>query len=793
MAARLAGRELDAGHFLPFSHHVNERMIRLCDGELMVTIELEGLAFETANIADLNDWHEKLNTAWRNVADPRIALYVHTVRRVEDGYPTGRFRSSFAANLDAAYKARVTARRMFVNRHFLTLVLRPAAGQADKLVEGVRSLLRRGTPGQVEAEADAAARLDEALRDVLKLLGRLSPRVLATYERAGLVYSETLEFLAEVMTGERRAVPLVRGQLGSALYTDRIIFGGEVIEIREAGRSRYAGVLGVREHAARTRSGQLDALLSAQFEFVLGHGFAFYDKAIGLETARRRAGQLSAAEDVAVSQAEDLLDAMDDLQSNRFVLGEYHVALTVFGSSVKSLNESMSVARAALSESGMVAAREDLALEAAYWGQLPGNFKWRPRPAAITSRNFAALAPFHTYPQGNARGNHWGEAIALLKTTAHSPYFFNFHNGDLGHTLIIGPSGGGKTVIQNFLLAQSEKSGARQVFIDKDRGAEIYVRASGGTYLALRNGQPTGFAPLKALEHTPRNLEFLTAWVRQLVGAGGHDFSAQDHAAIGEGLRAVGRLPLGERSLGLLRSLLPQSSLEGIGPRLERWMKGGELGWMFDNDADTLALDARLMGFDMTDFLDNDEVRPPLMSYLFHRIDDVVDGRPVIIDIDEFWKALGDDAFRSFAQDGLKTYRKRNALMMFGTQSPADALRSDIAHSIIEQVATKILLPNPNATERDYVEGLNLTQAEYRLIKTELSPESRRFLVKRGSNSVVVELDLTGLDDELAVLSGRSSTVELLDAVRGEVGDDPHDWLPLFHQRRRRLGKGGMG
>lgn len=103
------------------------------------------------------------------------------------------------------------------------------------------------------------------------------------------------------------------------------------------------------------------------------------------------------------------------------------------------------------------------ALEAAYWSQLVGNFAWRARPAPITSLNFAAFSPFHTFPAGSASGNHWGDAIALLKTNARSPYFFNFHKGDLGHTLIIGPSGGGKTVLLNFLMAQAEKTGARQI------------------------------------------------------------------------------------------------------------------------------------------------------------------------------------------------------------------------------------------------------------------------------------------------------------------------------------------
>jgi type IV secretion system protein VirB4 len=207
---------------------------------------------------------------------------------------------------------------------------------------------------------------------------------------------------------------------------------------------------------------------------------------------------------------------------------------------------------------------------------------------------------------------------------------------------------------------------------------------------------------------------------------------------------------------------------------------------VFDGETDAIALETRTVGFDITDFLDNPEIRSPLMMYLFHRVEELIDGRRLCIVIDEFWKALGDEAFRNLAQDGLKTYRKKNAFMVFGTQSPADVLRSEIAHTILEQCPTKIFLPNPYGQARDYVDGFGLTHEEFRLIREELSPESRRFLVKQGHNSVVVELNLDGLDDALAVLSGRAETVELLDRVRAEHGDAPASWIPIFHQERRR-------
>ena len=189
----------------------------------------------------------------------------------------------------------------------------------------------------------------------------------------------------------------------------------------------------------------------------------------------------------------------------------------------------------------------------------------------------------------------------------------------------------------------------------------------------------------------------------------------------------------------------------------------------------------------MTDFLDNPEVRTPIMMYLFHRIDALADGRRLVVDVDEFWKALGDEAFRGLAQDGLKTYRKRNAMMVFGTQSPSDVLKSPIAPTIVEMCATKIYLPNPYGSAKDYVEGFGLTNEEFRLIREELAPESRQFLVKQGHNSVVVELNLNGLDDELAILSGRTETVELLDRIRARHGDDPAVWEPIFHIERRSL------
>src|SRR5690606_33040506 len=358
------------------------------------------------------------------------------------------------------------------------------------------------------------ARLEELGRDLMQHLYRYQPRRLGLHERDGVWFSEPLEMLRLVLTGRPGPSPLVRGHLGEALYTDRIIFGRETLELRGAADSGYAAVLAIKEYPASTSPGLWNALLSAPFAFVVSHSFAFLSKPAARAVMERKQNQLVSSRDRAASQVEGLDAALDDLVSNRFGMGDHQPSGLVPARDRQALAGRLSKARAMMAEAGLVVAREDLGLEAAFWAQFPGAFARRTRPAAITSRNFAALAPFHSHPVGRPAGHHWGPAVAALRTTAGSPFYFNFHVGDLGHTFICGPSGAGKTVVQNFMLAQMERFGAQQVFIDKDRGAEIFVRACGGTYLALANGEPTGFAPFKALPPSPHNRAFLIRLVR---------------------------------------------------------------------------------------------------------------------------------------------------------------------------------------------------------------------------------------------------------------------------------------
>jgi len=726
------------------------------------------------------------------------------VRRRERTVPGTFSGDGFADRLARRYRERLAGETLMVNELYLSIVYRPVAGSVSGLAS--KLYLRR-------AGANVGAELADAL-EVCTKVGQTITAALARYEleslglenRNGRTYSRLLEFLAQLINAEYQPVPLPRAPLNEVLATTRPLFGTEVIEYRLPTETRLGAMLGIKEYPTPTIVGLFNALLSAPFAFILTQSFTFLTKATAQGLLQRQSARMANVGDFAITQAAELTDALDALTGNEFVMGDHHFTLQVLAEEapieegepetgrLKFLNDAIALARAYLADTGMTVAREDLGLETGTWAQLPGNFGYRARKSPITSRNFAAMSPFHDYPSGRAAGNHWGEALAPLVTRAWSAFHFSLHASDpadpeggsrkdTGHTFVCGPTGSGKTVLIGFLVAMLARRDVTQVIFDKDHGLEILVRALGGVYLPLRNGQLTGFNPLQ-LPETPASFEFLKSWLRALVRAPA-PLSAREEADLDHALRGTLALDVQHRRLSRLIEFTDATRPEGIHARLVRWCEGGDYAWVFDNAQDRLV--ARLegqsvIGFDVTDFLDNDAVRAPVTLYLFHLVRQLIDGRRFVCWGDEFSRLVADSAFEAFAKDGLKVWRKLNGVFCAATQSPSDALASPISRTIIEQTATKIFFPNPDAQAEDYIDGFALSEREFKLLKEQLEPGARMFLIKQGHRSIVCQLDLKGFDSELAVISGRASTVERMTRLIEERGPDPAAWLPAFMQ-----------
>jgi type IV secretion system protein VirB4 len=810
---RAVKREPTAERHIPYTAHVSERVVKTRQGDYVQTFRLGGASFETADDEQLNNWHERLNVLWRNIARESVVLWTHVIRRRDVVRLANSHAPGFARDLKAKYLDRLGTETLMVNELYISIVYRPAAG----LAAGTASrFLSKSRPAEALLEFKDSLEICEKLaQTILSSLARYEPQALGVYEWNNRACSRLLEFFAVLLNGEWQRVALPRAPLAEVLSTTRPLFGFETIEYRTPTRTRLGAMLGIVEYSTPTVTGALDALLSTPFPWVLTQSFAFLSKTSAQALLQRQYNRMQSSADFAVSQAEELREALDELTSSEWAMGEHHLSLQVLTEFIeqvdpvsrdrelKLLNDNLARARTLLADhAGLTIGREDLALEAAFWAQLPGNFAFRPRKAPITSRNFAAMASFHNFPCGRAAGNHWGEALTLFMTAAGTPYYFSYHASDprdpdggtkkdIGHALIIGPTGSGKTALIAFTLCEMQAFGVTAVLFTKDRDTEICIRALGGRYYPIQLGVPTGWNPFQ-LKYSSANLQFLNELARRLVSREGRPLSITQDNELTEAIRSVMSFEPADRRLGRVLDYLDSTEPEGVYVRLKQWCHArrkdepdGPYAWIFDNAQDSLidSLGCALTtGFDVTEFLDKPILRTPINMYLFHLTEQLIDGRRFALFIAEFWKALDDEYFGAFAKDQLKTIRKKNGFVVLDSQSPSDAINHPHSRTLIEQTPTKICFPNPDATLEDYATdaGLNLTEREYRLIKQDIPTGSRLFLVKQGHNSVVAKLDLKDFDAELAVLSARKANIERMQRVVDAHGEDPVRWLPHF-------------
>ena len=781
-AAAWSAKEAHAGDRLPYAQLVDAGTMMLRDGSLMGALQVPGLLFETEETEALNAHAATREVMLRSNLDARFVMYHHVIRRRVSVELEANFPDPLSAHIDAAWRDKLSAGSLFVNDQFITLVRRPARGKAG-LAERAQKFFRRSGEGE-EVDPKDIRTLRSALQALAASLGDYGAQPLGDYQgNNGATNNELLELLSALYNGEMRPVrrPEPDTDIGNMLPYRRASFGVDAMELRGSAGADFSAILSLKDYPDATSPGLLDAMLRLPYEMIVCESFAPQERQTAREKIDLAIRRLRSADEEAQAERHDMMAARDELGAGSVGFGDHHLTVLVRERDLERLDDATAAVGATLSDTGAIAVREDTNLEPAFWGQFPGNEHYLVRRALITTANMAGFGSFHGFALGQATGNHWGEAVTLLQTTSSTPFFFNFHHGDLGNFSVIGPSGSGKTVVMNFLAAQAQKFSPRTILFDKDRGAELFIRGIGGNYDRIRSGERTGFNPL-AMPDNPVNRGFLRDWLSVLLKAEGAEESGLIAAAVDAAYANDPSL----RRLRYFKELLSGSRRPQPGDladRLAAWIDDGEYAWLFDNPDDKLDLSTRVMGFDMTALLDNPKLRTPTMMYLFQRIDERLDGQPTMILIDEGWKALDDEVFAARIRDWLKTLRKRNALVGFATQSARDALDSRISTALVEQTATMVFMPNARARAEDYCEGFGLTEHELALIRS-LPAHSRCFLVRQPDASVVVRLDLSGSPEVLTMLSGRESTVRRLDLLREAVGDDPAQWYPALTSRK---------
>jgi type IV secretion system protein VirB4 len=785
-------QEYSASNFIPYLCHWNAKTILAKDDALIQCIKIGGFSFETADDEDLDIKKNLRNTLFKGLSAGGNSLYFHIIRRRNSIFTDVEKKlekkpSSFSEFVDQEWIKKQMGRDAFVNEIYVTVINRPDVAGAAIVEHLIKKFQQKADKSNWESQMrERYEELEEITGRIVATLSDYSAKILSVAQTESGYCSEILEFLGKIANcGAASKYNATYTDIDKYLCTERLYFGHKSIEVRGANGTKYAGIISVKEYGPMTSAGVFDGFLQMPFELIISQSFSFSNRQVSINKMQLQQNRMIQAEDKAVSQIAEISEALDMAMGGQIGFGLHHMTVLCIEDTPKKLEFVLNQAVVELSNTGIQPVREKVNLEPCFWGQFPGCSDFIIRKATVNTLNLAGFASLHNYPIGKQHGNLWGDAVTVLNTTSGTPYFFNFHLRDVGHTTIIGPTGAGKTVLMNFLCAQAQKFNCRMFFFDKDRGAEIFIRAIKGIYTVIDPGKKCGFNPL-ALPETSENKTFLLEWLKLLVTTNNEPLTAEDIKTLSLAVEGNYRLKPQDRVLRNVAPFLGMESEGSLASRLSMWYNKGPRASVFDNDQDILDFSrASNFGFEMGDLLKDPISINAVLLYLFHRINISLDGTPTMLVLDEAWALIDNPVFAPRIKDWLKVLRKLNAMVIFATQSVEDASKSTISDTLIQQTATQIFLPNLKATDA-YKSAFMLSQREYTLIKT-TDPASRFFLIKQGTDAVVARLDLKGLDDIVNVFSGRSDTVLLLYDIIREHGDDPQDWLPTFYERCKHL------
>lgn len=810
--------EHPADEFLPYIGHIKPGVVALEGGALLAMVSLPGLPFELAENGTRNARPHRINSLLQMIGDDNVTIHVNFVHG--DVAPVlvreGHFQTNFARETYETYERQTFGNTVKGNTWLLSIIVHPRIPFEGAL----KRLQRRWIRPDLGINPECEQQLEDIVDVTLIWLSRYGARRLGyrrgTGRSSDITYTEIGEALTLIMTTRRRSVPLTNAPLGGMVYTDPVIFAGW------RGRFRFAVetvdgplegmIFGWKGYPSKTVVGMFNELLGLEYPVIITHSGRFLSRASAETKMSMRAVQMENAKDKATSLLQGLIDLQDLIASNRAVMMSHHFSVAVYATTKTELATRASRLANIISVCGATVVREARGSMGAYFAQLPGaRARYRCRPGAISSKNYAHFVSLEGYPEGDAEG-YWGPPVLQFKTNGGTVFSWHPHVGEVGHTAVFGRTGSGKTlflsVLQCALLRVLSASDTMIVF-DKDQGMQVAVMANGGSYVVLRRGRASGSAPLRVYDDTPRNVGHLAALCKRLILLDGRgEIDADEEEMLHRGVQRQLKLPAPLRSFLGIKAFLGTAQ-NGAGARFAKWCRGGSYGWLFDNDEDFITLEGHthLGGFDFTDLLPTEE-RPDdgcagaMAADIMFRMRNLMDGRRFVAMVDECRYYM--DSIAGMIEDFALTGRKKELALVMAAQKPAHILdhrdasgqSSGLGRSIMAQCATNFLFPDPQAAWGEYgSQGLGCTPAEFRFLKdlqtvtsNKESRVKRQVMIRREAGSVVVEFDLSGMEDEIAILSGRPDTAALMEQIAaGMPGATPDERVAEFKARWRLL------
>ena len=769
--------------YLPWAALVARGVVLNKDGSFQRTARFRGPDLDSATPSELIGTTARLNNALRRLGSG-WAIFVEAQRNPANHYPDNRFPDPVSALVEAERKAQfVEEGAHFESTYFLTLLWLPPAEDASR----TENWLYEGRSGAgIDARDWLDSFVDRSDR-ILQLIEGFVPEV------DWLNDAETLTYLHSCISTKRHRVrvPEIPVYL-DAILVDESFTGG--LEPR-LGR-HHLRTLTITGFPTMTFPGILDELNRLAFPYRWSTRAILLDKsdAVRLLTRIRRqwfAKRKSVAailKEVMTNEASTLLDtdaankaadadaALQELGSDAIGQAYVTATITVSDEDPARADEKLRLVEKLIQSRDFTCMIETVNAVEAWLGSLPGHTYANVRQPPISTLNLAHMMPLSAVWAGPERDEHFAAPpLFFAKTEGATPFRFSIHVGDVGHTLIVGPTGAGKSVLLALLALQFRRYENSQIFAF-DFGGSIRAAslAMGGDWHDLGGAllddaaEPIALQPLASI-HEPAERGWAADWVASILAREGVtiDPTAKEH--IWTALNSLGTAPVAERTLTGLAVLLQSTALKQA---LRPYCLGGSHGRLLDAEIERLG-DAEVQAFE-TEGLIGTGAAPAVLDYLFHRIEARLDGRPTLLMIDEGWLALDDGGFAGQLREWLKTLRKKNASVVFATQSLADIETSPIASAIIESCPTRIFLPNERAIEPQILAtyrrfGLNDRQIE---IIARATPKRDYYCQSRRGNRLF-ELGLG--DVALAFCAASSKTDQtaiavLVADIRAEAG-----------------------